>query len=227
MIISHEHRFIFIKTVKTAGTSLEIALSRFCGDDDVITPISAEDEALRRSLGYRGPQNCEIPFAAYPKGAWFKALLTGRPRAFYNHAPAWLVKAVVGDEVWNGYFKFCFERNPWDKFISWYYWANKREPRPSIGEFLATRKAAGIRGYELYSIDGAVAVDKIYRFEELPAALEDLTRRLGLPEVPELPNAKSGYRKDKRSYRDVLSPAERDAIARIYAREIACMGYTW
>ena len=44
MIVSHRHRFIFIKTRKTAGTSIEIALSAHCGPDDIMSPISKEDE---------------------------------------------------------------------------------------------------------------------------------------------------------------------------------------
>ena len=51
MIASHQHRFIFLKTRKTAGTSVEIALSKVCGPDDVITEISPEDEELRRAAG--------------------------------------------------------------------------------------------------------------------------------------------------------------------------------
>ena len=43
MIASHQHRFIFLKTRKTAGTSVEIALSKVCGPDDIITEISPED----------------------------------------------------------------------------------------------------------------------------------------------------------------------------------------
>ena len=31
MIVSHEHKFIFLKTKKTAGTSIELALSELCG----------------------------------------------------------------------------------------------------------------------------------------------------------------------------------------------------
>ena len=47
MIISHAHKFIFLKTKKTAGTSIELALSQLCGPDDVIPPITESDETLR------------------------------------------------------------------------------------------------------------------------------------------------------------------------------------
>jgi len=70
MIISHRHRFIFIKLRKTAGTSMEIALSGICGDQDVITPISEEDEKVRREMGFRGPQNTLIPFRYYRQQDW-------------------------------------------------------------------------------------------------------------------------------------------------------------
>jgi len=55
MIVSHEHKFIFLKTKKTAGTSIELALTELCGPEDVITPLTEIDEA-RRANG-RGPQN--------------------------------------------------------------------------------------------------------------------------------------------------------------------------
>jgi hypothetical protein len=39
MIISHKHKFIFLKTRKTASTSTEFALNEICGPEDVVTPV--------------------------------------------------------------------------------------------------------------------------------------------------------------------------------------------
>lgn len=61
MIISHKHKFLYIKAQKTAGTSIEIALSNICGESDIITPISRVDEEKRKSLGYLTAQNYYIP----------------------------------------------------------------------------------------------------------------------------------------------------------------------
>src|SRR6476661_3864555 len=98
MIISHRHRFIFLKRRKTAGTSLELALSEHCGPDDLITAVSPEDEATRRTLGFPGPQNHFI-----------------NGREVMNHHPASIAMAIVGPDKWSSYYKFTIERNPYDK----------------------------------------------------------------------------------------------------------------
>lgn len=51
MIASFLHRFIFIKTRKTGGTSVEIVLSSWCGPDDICTALAPEDELLRQEYG--------------------------------------------------------------------------------------------------------------------------------------------------------------------------------
>ena len=39
MILSHKHKFVFVKNRKVAGTSVEVALSPHCGPDDILTVI--------------------------------------------------------------------------------------------------------------------------------------------------------------------------------------------
>jgi len=80
MIISHKYQFIFLKTAKTAGTSIEIALSRFCGQDDIITPVSVEDELKRQAAGGVAPQNYLVSPCAIPRlNGGKNSLATSRP----------------------------------------------------------------------------------------------------------------------------------------------------
>lgn len=233
MILSHKYRFIFIKTGKTAGTSLEIALSRFCGSDDIITPVSPEDEEKRLAMGGSGPRNYLASPWQYTPSDWIKNALRGKPvLRFYNHMPAKQIKDRVGKNIWNSYFKFCIERNPWDRVISQYYWHHRRlneSEMPSILEFLESRHMSSIirKKFYRYRLDGEVAVDRICRFENLSEDLEEVRQHLGLPAPLELPKTKAGTRKNRRHYRDILSAQERDRIAEIFSDEIELMGYTF
>ncbi len=227
MIISHKHKFIFVKTEKTAGTSVEIALSKYCGPDDVITPITPKDEARRRELGYPGPQNWRVPWGRHSGREQLAAVLRGRRLRYFNHASAKYIRKHIRGSQWRDYYTFCFERNPWDKAISWYYWIHRHEPRPSLSEFIQSGGANAVRGFELYTDHAEIIVDQVFRFEELDSAMETLRERIGLPETPTLVRAKGGHRKDTRSYREILTPADRDKIAKVFAREIAYFGYEW
>jgi hypothetical protein len=229
MIISHSNKFIFLKTNKTAGTSVEIALSKFCGPEDIITPISPEDEDMRRSLGYRGPQNCEMPIQKYSLYGAVKRLIGRNKMQFYNHITAKEVKAFIGDQVWHDYYKFCIERNPWDRVISLYYHKYKAEPRPTISEFVSSTDPLILRerGYKLYTINGHVAVDKICKFENLSEELEEVRAQLGISEELDLPRAKSKYRKDKRNYQDILGDSDKAKILELFHDEINLCGYNF
>jgi len=228
MIISHKYKFIFIKTIKTAGTSIEIALSKFCGEDDIITPISPEDEKTRRELGYRGPQNYLVPIRNFNVLDVASFILKRkRPLRFDNHISAKKVRAHIGQQVWNSYFKFCFERNPWDRVISLYYYIHKKEPRPSISEFINSDNPLSLKraGFYQYTIDGQIAVDKICFFENISKEMEVIRNQLGIPEKLKLPYAKSQYRKDKRSYREILNLNQQKKIAELFSNEITLFGY--
>ena len=82
-----------------------------------------------------------------------------------------------------------------------------------------------LRGFGLYTIDGQAAVDKICRFENLEEDLEAVRIRSDIPEKLDLPHAKSRFRKDKRSYRDILDAEQQAIIAEFFSDEIKLMGY--
>jgi hypothetical protein len=226
LIVSHRHRFIFLKTEKTGSTSVEIALSRLCGDSDVITPLPAEDERTRQRLGGRGPQNCKVPFDRYDGQDWLRLRQVRQPIMFYNHMPAAEVRRFVGEGVWAGHFSFCFERNPWDRAISLYYWETKQSaPRPSLREFLTAADPKRLSNYDIYALHGEVAVDHLGRYESLDSELSEISRRLGLPTPLPLPRTKATTRLDRRHYREVLGTLERRIVARACAHEIELLGY--
>ena len=100
MILSHSRKFIFIKTRKVSGTSMEISLSQVCGNDDILTPISYEDELIRLDLGGCLPQNY-----GDKNEQRFRELIRARnpdvdrvkhKGRFYNHVPAIKVRDLVG-----------------------------------------------------------------------------------------------------------------------------------
>ena len=48
MIISHSKKFIFLRTIKTASSSIEIFLSQFCDKDDILTELFKDEEMFKK-----------------------------------------------------------------------------------------------------------------------------------------------------------------------------------
>lgn len=205
MIASHAHRFVFIKTRKTAGTSLEIALSRHCGPSDVVTRISPEDEVLRAAAGGVGPQNDDTTPSSYA------------------HMGARRVIQVIGREAWDDYFTFAVERNPYDVVASSYrFSARKPSFTKTFAEFVRTPRRLDrlALNERLYRVGGRIVVDQVYRYEELPAAIADLSSRLGLE--LDLPHAKQGTGPH---YRELYGPGDAEIVGERFARTIREFGY--
>lgn len=203
MIISHKHRFIFIKTQKTAGTSIEVFLSTQCGEGDVVTPI----------FPHLPPHQAR------------------NHQGFYNHMPAREVIAAVGLELWRSYTTFTVERNPWDKVLS-HYSMLKNSPHHgqrtdlTIEQYL--REGHHCLNWPAYMDPSGrqVIVKRILRYEQLDQDLGQLMAELGVPFPGRLDvRAKSEYRTDRRPYREVFTPQEAAYVGRLYAKEIALLGY--
>jgi hypothetical protein len=230
MIISHKHKFIFIKTKKTAGTSIEAALSELCGPQDVITPFREESEQDRKGLR---PQNFRIEHPLKPKRPLLRKLLMRPERyyhesvGFYEHMPAWRVREYLGEDVWSSYFKFAFDRNPWDRQVSWYLYKTKsKRARPSFEQFMTNRARAYVDNYELYTIDGALAVDFVGRYERLEQDLNKALDLAGVGRQVAAPRTNVTPNKDgARDYRSYYAPETKALVAAWYQPEIALLGY--
>ena len=227
MILSHKYKFIFIKTAKTAGTSIEVFLSRHCSPEDILTPITPaiEGHQPRNYEGFINP----IPELLERPGKFFSALrdsIISREK-FYRHMPASEVRKRVPAEVWNSYFKFCVERNPWDKVLSHYHMHAAREDGPlSLDEYLA-RGRFPINYFRYTDRTGIkVIVDRIVRYENLMAELGEVFSQLNIPFDGTLGVAgKSEYRTDRRPYRQVFNDEQRRIVEKAFAKEIALHGY--
>lgn len=210
MIVSHRHRFIFLKTRKTAGTSIEIALSQFCGPKDIITPLHPDDEELRAQLGFRGPQNYESKRLGKP--AW-------------NHMSATHVKTMIGDRKWNKYYRFAVERHPLDVVLSSRHLTGTNVGRKwNMGRFVRSSRLDKLaRNHNIYRIGGEVAVHKVVRYENLTDDLTEVWRTIGLPLPPDLPRSKQMNR--TKLTRAVFTPDDIEIVRAAFAPTIELMGY--
>jgi Sulfotransferase family len=225
MIVSHRYRFIFLKSKKTAGTSVELALSACCGPDDIITPLTEEEELLRQGLPARNFMRHSM--ATDIRRFVLSKILRQRKHKvdFYDHMKADLARAYLGPATWNTYFKFTVERNPWDRQVSyWQYRIGKTGNQDmSFREFIDTSEAF-VPSRRIYMIADRLAVDHVIRYEHLENDLDEVCRYLQVGEKMELPRAKGAFRRVG-DYREQYDDYSREWVARSYKPEIDLFGY--
>jgi hypothetical protein len=192
----------------------------------IITPIPSEDELIRQEYGFTAPQNYNFPLRSLSKRELLSWLKSGKRKRFFNHATSQYIRENIGEEIWNSYYKFTFERNPYDKAISRYYWST-REPRPPIDEYLETAPIELLSNWNIYTINDQIAVDFIGQYQNLTNDLAMIAEKLSLPGSLSLPRAKGGYRKNKAHYSALLNEKSRKRIEIVCAKEIQTFGYTW
>ena len=163
-----------------------------CGPDDVITEASEQLRGVRQ----KPSQNYRIEHPEKPKRPLWKSIL-GRPErhyhpsvGYYEHMPAGRVRTYCGEDVWKRYYKFSFERNPWDRQVSWYHYKTKSKSgaaKPSFDAFNADRRRAFVENWDLYAQSGAVMLDFVGRYENLDADFATVLDAIGLRAQVELP----------------------------------------
>ena len=231
MLVSHNYRFIFIKTVKTAGTSVEAFLEPYCCPPE--HQVNHWTPTLMSEYGIVG--------ARWPDGNIDN-------HGFYNHMSA----AEIRDRLpeYDSYLRITCVRNPYDRAISYFHFSHPTfTPPGGIPLDTAVQLVKAGRLDELKScfvhflrqglpdeeallcINGVCQIQRFIRFESLIPDLEALVNELCLP-LPrsvseQLPTFKLNRQRriDIPSIEDYLSPEAYDLIEEQCSWSFNALGY--
>lgn len=205
MIISHRHRFVFTAIPKTGTHSVRQALREHLGPDDL--------EQVRLFVEKRLP---------WPELA----------RLGHGHISLAELRPVLGEAMFDGYFKFAFVRNPFERFVSYCAFATSQQgtfdhdPQGVMRHFLFVAPPQHHIVFRpqhsfVCAPDGTLLADQLGRVEAMQAGYDAICERIGIPSAP-LGRANSSKHADYRSYYDQQL---KDGVARLYARDLELFGY--
>lgn len=248
MIFSSQHKFIFIKGRKVAGTSIEIALSPHCGPQDIITPISPADELTRLALGGQ-PQNysranaIEAEYLTLVQAQNFEAAIKTRVHSataypFFNHMSLAAVEALLAPPS-QDYTLVYAVRNPYQKvaslanmYISFQNYSGKPMEHPladiqkSIGRFFEAGHYIQTHNHALYQSQRRYKARVVLRQEHLADDFHNLRRQFGLhANTGQMPHAKQGSSAKGYRVEDMFTRAQLDIINTEFAHEFRAHDY--
>ena len=205
-IISYSNKFIFIHPRRTGGTSLALALIKFCDSKDIVGDLSEHDMTkwigptfTKKYLSSYKLKKLNItgfytfitsfikvlPFVKsffkfnYPPNFTLKIPFYVKNR-LDMHSTIKEVKRLVDDDFFNEAIKFTIVRNPYHQFLSFYTaYHNKK----NFKEF--TKKESFYffnREDSIISFDKTMPYNKIIKYENFKEDLEQLGKLIKLPE---------------------------------------------
>lgn len=226
MIISHEYKFIYIKNQKVAGSSLELFFSKICPRTDFIT----ENDNFRNRVLISPKRDIriqkELDFASIIP---FRGVRRWKVRSFpylyfYNHMPATEVRALVGNKIWNQYFKFAVERNPFEKAVSHYYGFYGKNPCISFRDFVYAFPS--FSDYSKYTDrNGDIIVDRVVQFDNINEEIGSICSMLGIHFPGTLKEKIHANARPKTDYRNLYTENEKSIISYICQKEIERFSY--
>jgi hypothetical protein len=170
MLVSHKHQFIYIKSIKTAGTSTEIFLEPYCISNIPETHGREMTKTNEGIIGTRMNQNAAEKYE------------------FYNHMSPKKIKDSVSENIFNSYTKIINIRNPYDMMVSHYYFKPTFELysncEMSFEDYLLNTNVVedlSKKYRDLMYIEDEFIIDEIVRFENLEEDIFSLIEKLNLP----------------------------------------------
>lgn len=206
MIISHQHRFVFVAVPKTGTHSVRQALREYLSPDDL--------EQAGLFVNKRFP---------------IEELAAIR----HGHLSLRQVRPHLGEQAFASYFKFAFVRNPFDRFVSYCAFMTRetgafaRLPRQVMHEVLFQMRPMDHVLFRpqhelLVDDDGALLADEIGRVEQMQESYDRVCARIGIPSrTLDKVNATPPRGDYRRFYDDQLI----EGVADLYRRDLELFGY--
>jgi hypothetical protein len=223
MIVSYSRNFIFIKTKKTAGSTVEAILATACARSDVVTHpsdkyIGMDPAKLGAAFTGEDQEDGEREDRRF-----------GKKRGdFFNHMTAVQAYPKVDRQFWDSALKLTVERHPYEKAVSQAYYRVKRKRR-AAENFPAhldkTIRTGDYVGFDRWSIDGKVVVDEFVRQETLQEDMARIGLRLGIAMPEKLPRLKSKTRVDRRPAKEILTDEQKQIVFERCREEFEILGY--
>ena len=177
MIISHKYKFIFIKTRKTAGTTIEYNISKYLGKNDIIPP-SNQSVYLSQNYIY------DTKISKFLKKVKLNKISRTFENKFSEHEHAFDLKKKINRNFFDSYFKFCVEREPVDKCISYYFMRKNSSTSTTIKQNMTwddfVQKKRFPIDSNMYSFGNKLLVDKIIKYENLENELTAILKDRGI-----------------------------------------------
>lgn len=205
MIISDSREFIFVAVPKTGTHSIRRALR----------PHMAEGDLEQVQLFVR--KHFPIPELA---------------RLGHGHISLAQLRPFIEPEKFDGYFKFAFVRNPFDRFVSYCAFMTRergefeRDPKGVMRHLLFTAPPMRHILFQpqysfLCSREGALLTDFVGRVEQMQSGFDEICDRIGIERV-ELERSNTSKRDDYRKYYDQQLI---DGVSKLYARDLELFDY--
>lgn len=206
MLISHKYKYIFIKTKKSGGSSIQKVLLDNFFDESI-------DLACRWSRAYNKEHHPDIPNC-------------------YGHSTAMEIIGITGPEKFKEYTKIVNVRHPGERMISEYYWQQRRKDFRwnNFSEWIRSRRPFGTQnwpvmclydvGFDLHAREIELHADHIIYFENLEKGIGEMCRILG-GDVPEsIPHLLGNVRKDYTPWYEFMTEEDKNYIRKAFFIEL-------
>lgn len=205
MIISQQHRFVFVAIPKTGTHSVRQALREHMHADDL--------EQVGLFVNKRFP---------------FQELAGIR----HGHISLQQIRPLIGEEDFTSYLKFAFVRNPFDRFVSYCAFMTRaneafaKDPKRVMRHILFEAPPTGHVLFQpqhsfLVDADGSMLADEVGRVEQMQVSYDAICERIGIPSAPlgQVNSSSRGH------YRDYYDQGLIDGVTERYGRDLELFGY--